>query len=109
MDFNNFGVCNITAAANGESIYTASCTKAGGNGQRNSKASTFFPDNWDINRIRTEAAHAFCHQIDINTVPGAAGNCSWCGNAQTQNIIIGGRGPKGGITTAFPAYNGSFI
>jgi Bacterial EndoU nuclease len=103
-NFAAFGVCNLTGGPDGNGIYTATCTM---NGRTNPKVSTFFPAGWDINRIRAEVAHAYCHPVDRGAIPG--GNLvAWCGNAATGGILIGGRGPKNAITTAFPAFGGGF-
>lgn len=103
-DFAAFGAGAITGEADANGVYVASCTKTG---KTAAKASTFFPDGWDIARIRREVAHAYCHPVDLGAIPGRH-LVSWCGNAETAGILIGGRGPKNAIETAFPAYEGSF-
>ncbi|HKI06363.1 MAG TPA: EndoU domain-containing protein [Thermoanaerobaculia bacterium] len=91
--FEAFGVCNMIGVRDGHGIYRASCIMTG---QSVAKESTFFPDGWDIARIRREVTHACSHPVAPSQ--GAA----WCGSAATDGIIIGGLGPKSAIMTAFP-------
>jgi len=104
-NFAAFGAGNVTGAADANGVYTADCTMNPGPG-RVAKSSTFFPAAWDIATIRTEAAHAYCHQIAKGGIAGA-GALAWVGNS-TGGMMIGGTSGLP-LNTAFPAYNGGFV
>jgi hypothetical protein len=103
-DFAAFGAGNVTGAADANGVYTAACTMNPGPG-RVAKSSSFFPAAWDIATIRTEAAHAYCHQIARGGIAGA-GALAWVG-ISTGGMMIGGTSGLP-LNTAFPAYNGAF-
>jgi hypothetical protein len=104
-NFAAFGVGAVTQGPDAQGVYVATCTMQG---QANVKDSTFFPNGWNIARIRTEVAHAFCHQINLGGIVGR-GAVSWAGYDVAGTILIGGRGAKNSITTAFPGFGGAFV
>lgn len=98
-----FGACVSTGAADGNGVYKASCTKTG---KTVAKESTFFPVGWNIERIRTETAYAYCHRVDKAGIDGAAA-LAWVGNINGDAFMIGGTDASP-LSTSFPSYNGGF-
>lgn len=99
----------------GTGTYSARATLRG---NASSKASSFFPDVWSEDRVKTAIKEAF---IDTRQFPAfsiaqarAAGALSWVGRYKLngREILIGGLGdgdkPGSGIATAFPEINGGF-
>lgn len=102
--FAAFGVCNIVTAADANGVYTADCTMVG---RAVPHRSSFFPAGWDIARIRTEVAHAYCHQIDKGGIAGA-GALAWVGTSVDGALMIGSSSGLP-LNTAFPACNNAFV
>lgn len=102
-NFAAFGVCVITDALDAYGVLKADCTM---NGRTVAKNSSFFPAGWDIHRIRAEAKHAYCRQIDRGGIPGA-GALAWVGPSTVDGLLIGGASGLP-LNTAFPSYNGGF-
>lgn len=94
--------------------YSAWATLPGNTGR---KASSFFPDAWDVQRVKAAIKEAF---IDARLNPAFSSEQSrnvgltWVGRANVdgRELMIGGLGdgnkPMSGIATAFPAVNGEF-